>query len=86
VTGTQSLYPENGTQIVELADPSFSARIASLAKADGLALLPAGDSEIRKGHLLELLPFRETVLAGETLWFLEFTLSNDGYRSLWDRE
>lgn len=44
-----------GVQIVELCEPSFSARIASLANADGLALLSAADAKIREGRFLEFV-------------------------------
>lgn len=54
---TITQYDATGARVVEVADPSFSAKIASLAKADGLALLPASNAEIRKGDPLEFLPF-----------------------------
>jgi molybdopterin molybdotransferase len=45
-----------GAPLIELMSPSFSARIALLAAADGLALLPAEDESIRRGDLLGFLP------------------------------
>jgi molybdopterin molybdotransferase len=44
-----------GRQIVELLSPSFSARVALLATADGLAVLPAQSDRIRAGDLLEFM-------------------------------
>jgi len=46
----------SGNRIVLLSEPSFSARIASLAAADGLALLPAEKARVSRGDLLEFLP------------------------------
>lgn len=40
-----------GAHIVDLLSPSFSARIALLAAADGLAILPAEEGRIRRGAL-----------------------------------
>jgi molybdopterin molybdotransferase len=53
ITGTGP----GGAPKVQLLSPSFSARIALLAAADGLALLPAEEERIRRGDLLTLLPF-----------------------------
>jgi molybdopterin molybdotransferase len=53
ITGTDA----DGAQRVRLCSPSFSARIALLAAADGLALLPAEEDRIRCGDVLEFLPF-----------------------------
>jgi molybdopterin molybdotransferase len=49
-------YDESGAQLVELMSPSFSARIALLAEADGLAIIPAECKLIVRGDLLEFLP------------------------------
>jgi molybdopterin molybdotransferase len=49
-------YDATGAQVVELLSPSFSARIALLAAADGLALLPADAERIRRGDILEFIP------------------------------
>jgi len=46
-----------GAPTVALLSPSFSARIALLAAADGLALIPAEEEEIRRGDLLGFMPF-----------------------------
>ncbi|MGM0585972.1 MAG: gephyrin-like molybdotransferase Glp [Pseudomonadota bacterium] len=50
-------YDAQGAQVVELMSSSYSARIALLAAADGLALLPAEAERVRAGDLLEFLPF-----------------------------
>jgi molybdopterin molybdotransferase len=49
-------YDASGAQRVELLSPSFSARIALLAGADGLAMIPAECDRIAEGDLLEFLP------------------------------
>jgi molybdopterin molybdotransferase len=43
------------TPVIELLSPSFSARIALLAAADGLAIIPADCDRIAEGDLLEFL-------------------------------
>jgi molybdopterin molybdotransferase len=50
-------YDAHGAQVIELLSPSFSHRVALLAQADGLALLPAETDRIREGDILEFLPF-----------------------------
>lgn len=45
-----------GADVVELMSPAFSHRVALLAEADGLALLPAEADRIRAGDMLEFLP------------------------------
>lgn len=47
----------DGARMVELLDASFSARIAHLASADGLAILPAEAVRIEKGSPLRFLDF-----------------------------
>ena len=42
---------------VELLAPSFSARIALLSGADGLAVIPADSDHVEKGDVLEFIPF-----------------------------
>jgi molybdopterin molybdotransferase len=49
-------YDATGAQVVELLSPSFSARIALLASADGLALLPADADRIRRNDILRFMP------------------------------
>lgn len=46
-----------GVAGVDLLAPSFSHRIALLAGADGLALIPAEAERVAAGDLLEFLPF-----------------------------
>ena len=50
-------YDSKGAQVVEFLSDSHSARIAMLAAADGLALVPGEAERIRKGDLLDFLPF-----------------------------
>jgi molybdopterin molybdotransferase len=45
-----------GAPVVEVLSPSFSARIAMLAAADGLAVLPAEADRVRHGDMLEWVP------------------------------
>ena len=45
-----------GADTIELMSPSFSHRVALLAEADGLALLPADADHVRMGDMLEFLP------------------------------
>ena len=49
-------HATDGAEIIALLAPSFSHRIALLAAADGLALLPAHADRIPKGTLLQFLP------------------------------
>jgi molybdopterin molybdotransferase len=46
-----------GRQGVRLLSASWSARIAMLAEADGLALVPGETTAVRPGDLLEVIPF-----------------------------
>jgi molybdopterin molybdotransferase len=46
----------SGTPRIELLSPSFSARVALLAAADGLAVIPADADRVARGDLLELAP------------------------------
>lgn len=48
---------EDGLGVAELMTPSFVARIALLARADGLALIPAEAAHLPRGALVEFLPF-----------------------------
>lgn len=47
----------DGLNRVRLMTPSFSARIALLARADGLALIPADAVALPEGALIDFLPF-----------------------------
>jgi molybdopterin molybdotransferase len=49
-------YDASGAQIVGFMSDSYSARIKQLLDADGLVLIPAGETEIKPGRLLEFLP------------------------------
>lgn len=53
LTGTA----QQGVTTIELLDGAFSHRIALLAGADGLAVIPAETDHIREGDLLEFLRF-----------------------------
>lgn len=46
-----------GRSIVSILPGSFSARIAELAAADGLVVIPAATAEVRPGAPLRFLPF-----------------------------
>lgn len=46
-----------GVRTVEIATSSVSHRVALLAQADGLALIPAESDQVRQGDMLEFLPF-----------------------------
>lgn len=46
-----------GALVASLSPKDFSARIGFLAAADGLAIVPSNQEEIRKGDFLEFLPF-----------------------------
>lgn len=47
----------SGEPEAELLAPTFSARLAMLAAADGLAVIPASAERIEKGDVLRFLPF-----------------------------
>lgn len=47
----------NGVRKVEIATAAVSHRVALLAQADGLVLIPAETDEVKPGDLLEFLPF-----------------------------
>lgn len=47
----------HGLRNVEIATASVSHRVALLAQADGLVLIPAETDEVKPGDLLEFLPF-----------------------------
>jgi len=49
----------HGTRMVEIAGSEISHRTALLAHADGLLLIPSHADRIRRGDMLEFLPFRE---------------------------
>lgn len=48
---------DDGLAVAELMTPSFAARIALLARADGLVLIPPACEYLPKGALVEFLPF-----------------------------
>jgi molybdopterin molybdotransferase len=50
-------HDATGAPVAMILPGSFSARIAELAASDGLVAIPADDTAIRPGHLLEFLPF-----------------------------
>ena len=50
-------YDSHGAEVVEVMSPSFSARVALLSSADGLALIPAETEQISEGDLLEFIRF-----------------------------
>ncbi|WP_298850049.1 gephyrin-like molybdotransferase Glp [uncultured Ruegeria sp.] len=47
----------SGLPRLRLMAPSYSGRVALLAQADGLAIIPAEVEELPEGHMLELLRF-----------------------------
>ncbi len=49
----------DGSRRVDVMTPSYSARIATLASADGFVVLPADASEIRESEPLAFLPLHE---------------------------
>lgn len=53
------LYPPGGDGLprAALMTPTFAARIALLARADGLALIPAEAEHLSAGSLIDFLPF-----------------------------
>jgi molybdopterin molybdotransferase len=50
-------YDAHGAQIAQLLPGEASHRVALLAQADGLALIPADAEALAEGMLLEFLPF-----------------------------
>ncbi|WP_169791139.1 gephyrin-like molybdotransferase Glp [Rubellimicrobium mesophilum] len=50
-------YDAHGVQVAELLPGETSYRVALLARADGLALIPAEAGAVPEGTLLEFLPF-----------------------------
>jgi molybdopterin molybdotransferase len=50
-------YSAQGAQLVECLDAPGSHRVAQLARADGLALVPAEAEAMAAGDLIEFLPF-----------------------------
>lgn len=52
-------YDGNGTRSVEIAAATVSHRIALLAEADGLVLIPSDTDRVRRGDMLEFLPFQD---------------------------
>lgn len=47
----------DGLARAQLMTPTFAARIALLARADGLAMIPADADYMPAGHLIDFLPF-----------------------------
>ncbi len=52
-------YDGHGTRTVEIASAQVSHRVALLAQADGLLLIPAETEQIARGDMLEFLPFTD---------------------------
>ncbi|MET3792835.1 molybdopterin molybdotransferase MoeA [Aquamicrobium terrae] len=52
-------YDGHGTRAVEIATSEVSHRVALLAQADGLLLIPSETDRIQRGDMLEFLPFHE---------------------------
>lgn len=52
-------YDANGTRNVEITTSAVSHRVALLAQADGLLLIPAETDRIKRGDMLEFLPFSD---------------------------
>lgn len=50
-------YDGHGTRVAEIAATAVSHRVALLAGADGLLLIPAETERISRGDMLEFLPF-----------------------------
>jgi molybdopterin molybdotransferase len=50
-------YDGHGTRVVEIVTSHVSHRLALLANADGLLLIPSETDRIRRGDMLEFLPF-----------------------------
>ncbi len=51
-------YDGHGTRTVEIVTSEVSHRVALLAQADGLLLIPSDADRVRRGDMLEFLPFR----------------------------
>ncbi len=49
----------HGTRTVEIATSEVSHRVALLAQADGLLLIPSETDRIQRGDMLEFLPFSD---------------------------
>lgn len=54
-----SSYDEDGTRNVEITASAVSHRVALLAQADGLLLIPSETHHIQRGDMLEFLPFSD---------------------------
>lgn len=52
-------YDGHGTRAVEIATSEVSHRVALLAQADGLLLIPSETDRIQRGDMLEFLPFSD---------------------------
>ncbi len=52
-------YDANGTRNVEITGLAISHRVALLAQADGLLLIPSEAHRIQRGDMLEFLPFSD---------------------------
>ncbi|EXL02692.1 gephyrin-like molybdotransferase Glp [Aquamicrobium defluvii] len=52
-------YDGHGTRVVEIATSEVSHRVALLAQADGLLLIPSETDRIQLGDMLEFLPFQD---------------------------
>jgi molybdopterin molybdotransferase len=50
-------HDANGREMVRFESQTHSARVATLARADGLILIPAEADHMRAGDLVEFLPF-----------------------------
>lgn len=50
-------HDANGREMVRFESQTHSARVAMLARADGLILIPAEADQMRAGDLVEFLPF-----------------------------
>lgn len=50
-------HDDHGTRMVEIATSEVSHRVALLAQADGLLLIPAEADRVARGDMLEFLPF-----------------------------
>lgn len=52
-------YDGHGTRTVQIATSEMSHRVALLAQAEGLLLVPSETDRIERGDMLEFLPFHE---------------------------
>jgi len=52
-------YDCQGTRSVEILTSAVSHRVALLAQADGLLLIPSETDRVQRGDMLEFLPFRD---------------------------